>query len=610
MPRSQELRIVSYTARRSSFLALLALLTAAPQLLHAQAQPDPGPLPKTDIPAATQPQALAPATSGGEVTTHDAPATFKVRVNLVLVRVVVRDAKGAVIPNLKREDFQLFDNRKPQVISSFSVETPDSHAIIPASKSALDSETAPLEPEPGPINSLPQRFVGLVFDDINMKGTDTVSVRAAASRLFNSVAPSDRIAIYSTSGQITQEFTADHNALRDKLSSVVPHPLINQPGLHNCPDVDFYEADLIANNHDDTAMNVATEDAIQCAFNNDQTKRAQAQALAQAVAQTVSSQGETQVEYLYRHIDDVLRRLAGMPGQRVMVFISPGFALNQHTRNIEDLFTRANRSNIVINTIDARGLYVPEMGDIGDPPHDSTRTFGYKTSYRLASQASQTEILLSLAEGTGGTAYRNSNDLNQGFREAAAAPAVSYLLSFSPQNMKIDGRFHTLKVDLVGKPKYSIQARHGYYAPRTIIDPAEAARLEIQEAVFSQEEMHDLPVDLQTQYFKADQNLAKLAVLAHVDVKGIQLRRLEGRNRDDLTIAMAIFDENGNYVTGAEKIVEMRLRDETLAHISRNGFTVKSSFDVKPGSYLVRMVVRDSEGAQMSARNGAVVIPN
>jgi hypothetical protein len=93
-------------------------------------------------------------------------------------------------------------------------------------------------------------------------------------------------------------------------------------------------------------------------------------------------------------------------------------------------------------------------------------------------------------------------------------------------------------------------------------------------------------------------------------VKGIQLRRLEGRNRDDLTIAMAIFDENGNYVTGAEKIVEMRLRDETLAHISRNGFTVKSSFDVKPGSYLVRMVVRDSEGAQMSARNGAVVIPN
>jgi hypothetical protein len=154
-----------------------------------------------------------------------------------------------------------------------------------------------------------------------------------------------------------------------------------------------------------------------------------------------------------------------------------------------------------------------------------------------------------------------------------------------------------------------VQARNGYYAPRTIMDPDEAAKLEIQEAIFSQEEMHDLPIDLQTQFFKPDQNQAKLSVLAHVDVKGIQLRKLEGRNRDDLTVATAIFDENGNFVTGGEKIVELRLQDTTLARISHSGFTIKSSFDVKPGTYLVRMVVRDSEGSQMAARNGAVNIP-
>jgi hypothetical protein len=380
--------------------------------------------------------------------------------------------------------------------------------------------------------------------------------------------------------------------------------------MHNCPDLNFYEADLIANNHDTQALEVATEDALDCAFDHKQDKRPQARDLSMAIAQTVASQGESQIDYIYRHIEDGLRRLAGMPGQRVMVFISPGFPLNQHTRNTEDIFNLANRSNTVINTIDARGLYVPGMGDIGDPPHDTLRTAGIKGGYRMSSQAAQAEILFSLAEGTGGTSFRNNNDLNQGFREAAAAPAVSYLLTFSPQNMKIDGHFHTLKVSLSDKPKYSIQARNGYYAPRTIMDPAEAAKLEIQEAVFSQEEMHDLPIDLQTQYFKADQNQAKLAVLAHVDVKGIPLRKLDGRNLDNLTIATVIFDENGNYVTGGEKIVEMRLRDETLQHISRNGFTVKSSFDVKPGSYLVRMVVRDSEGSQMAARNGAVVIPN
>jgi hypothetical protein len=62
-------------------------------------------------------------------------------------------------------------------------------------------------------------------------------------------------------------------------------------------------------------------------------------------------------------------------------------------------------------------------------------------------------------------------------------------------------------------------------------------------------------------------------------------------------------------VTGLSKIVEMKLLDTTYSRLSRSGFTVKTSFDVKPGTYLVRLVVRDAEGAQMAARNRAVVIP-
>jgi hypothetical protein len=194
-------------------------------------------------------------------------------------------------------------------------------------------------------------------------------------------------------------------------------------------------------------------------------------------------------------------------------------------------------------------------------------------------------------------------------REAAAAPAVSYLLGFSPQNLKINGQYHTLRVALTNKLKYAVQARHGYYAPRSIADPNEAAKEEVQQALFSQEEIHDLPVELQTQFFKKDETQARLAVLTHVDLNGMRFRKADGRNRNDLTVAAAIFDENGNFVVGGEKVVEMRLFDATVTRLSHSGFTVKSSFDVKPGTYLVRLVVRDSEGAQMAARNGAVVIP-
>src|SRR6266403_2134861 len=211
------------------------------------------------------------------------------------------------------------------------------------------------------------------------------------------------------------------------------------------------------------------------------------------------------------------------------------------------------------------------------PPRDTFRTGGYKTSYRVAAQSAQDDVMAQLADGTGGTFFHNRNDVDAAMREAGAAPALSYLLGFSPQNLKIDGRYHALKVSLTNKEKFKIQARHGYFAPRSIADPAEATKEEIREALFSQEE--------------------------------IRVKKAEGRNNDKLTIVTGIFDENGNYITGGEKIIEMKLRDATYDRLSRSGFTVKSSFDVKPGTYLVRLVVRDNEGAQMAARNGAVVIP-
>jgi hypothetical protein len=355
---------------------------------------------------------------------------------------------------------------------------------------------------------------------------------------------------------------------------------------------------------------VAAEDAVQCAFNGDETRINQARVLAQSAADRALSSSEAQTDYIYRHLEDATRRLAAMPGQRIMVLVSPGFIVTQFTLGSSDIVDRANRSNIVINTIDARGLYTPDLlGDIADPPRDSRRTVGFKASYRVATQLAQSDVLGQLADGTGGTFFHNRNDVDAGLRRAVAAPALSYLLGFSPQNLKIDGRYHTLKVSLANKQKFSVQARHGYYAPRTIADPLEAAKEEIQEALFSQDEIHDLPVELQTQFFKKDENEARLAVLTHVDVKGIRFRKAEGRNRDELSVATAIFDENGKFVTGGEKVVEMRLLDTTFERLSRTGFTLKSSFDIKPGTYLVRLVVRDAEGAQMAARNGAVNIP-
>lgn len=551
--------------------------------------------------------AQAPS-NAAETSVRDTPTTFKVRVNLVLVRVVVRDSEGKPVPNLKKEDFLLFDNRKPQTISTFSVETPATRMVKNVTVSLPGEETST---QPTTVAGLAQRFVAMVFDDVHLSMQDSVFVRKSAERFLSKLAASDRVAMYSTSGQINLDFTSDRDALEKTLLGVIPRPRALTPEVHNCPDVSYYQADLIENKSDTTALAAATEDALECAFQGDRSMIAAAQSLAQGQATMTLAAGDADANLAYRNMEQATRRLLGMPGERVMVLVSPGFIPSTLWTDISGLIDRATRAHVVINTIDARGLYTPDLdGDISSPSQDSFRSAGFKTSYRIAAQSAQEEVLAALADGTGGTFFHNRNDIDVGMERAGAAPEVSYVLGFSPQNMKIDGSYHTLKVSMANKLKYALQARRGYYAPKALKDPTEVAKEEIQEAIFSQEEIRDMPVELQTQFFKKDASEARLAVLTRFDVKGIRFRKNEGRNQDNVTIATAIFDENGNFVTGGEKVVEMKLLDTTYDRLSRNGFTVKSSFDVKPGTYMVRMVVRDAEGQQMAARNGAVVIPN
>src|SRR3981189_1145034 len=109
--------------RRTCARLLNALLAAICADCLAQAQ---------EAPTKTEPQSPAaqtPANDTSEVSTRDTPPTFRVRVNLVLVRVVVRNANGQIVTNLKKEDFQLSDNRKPQAISRRNSIPPESHKV-------------------------------------------------------------------------------------------------------------------------------------------------------------------------------------------------------------------------------------------------------------------------------------------------------------------------------------------------------------------------------------------------------------------------------------------------------------------------------------------------
>jgi VWFA-related protein len=557
--------------------------------------------------APVSPQALPSETSQGtekaeskpiseEIVSHDTPTTFKVRVNVVLVRVVVRDSNGRVITNLKKEDFQLADNRKPQVISSFSVETPGSH--VPAVKLDADAGAAPSGGVAVKAPELPRRFVTLFFDDLHLSTQDVLLSRQAATKLFNAMKSDDRLAIFTTSGQVQQDFTADRDKLDEALQRILPHP-ISSLSSSDCPPMTFYEAYQIVEVNDPTALQVAVQDALAC------TGNAQAAtALAQAAAQRGLTTGESEIQFSFANLDTLIRRMSALPGQRVIVMMSPGFFVTPVMHNTSDIIDHATKANIVINSIDARGLYVSSVYDASNAAPSNP----LRTQFITMEEFVQNDVLAEFADGTGGTFFHNRNDIDQGLLQAAAEPEVSYLLGFSPQNLKLDGRYHHLKVTFTTKQKWTLQARHGYFAPHEMADPEAAAKEEIQQAIFSQEEMHDVPIDCQTQFFKNEKGV-RLTVEARVETKGLRFRKAADRNNDKLTVATVIFDENGNLLTGMEKTVEMKLRDETLQRMNKTGISVRSSFDLQPGTFLVRIVVRDTEGTQMAAVNRGVVIP-
>jgi hypothetical protein len=182
------------------------------------------------------------------------------------------------------------------------------------------------------------------------------------------------------------------------------------------------------------------------------------------------------------------------------------------------------------------------------------------------------------------------------------------LLGFVPPSEKLDGRFHSIDVKLTHREKYVIQARRGYYAPAHGETTTENARHDLEEAIFSDETLDALPTEVHAQFFRVDDKKSRIAVLAHVDTKLLPFRKADGRNVDDLTIVTVLFDNDGKYVDGKQKVLSMRLMDATREQLLQSGIRTRTTFDVGPGTYQVRLVVRDSEGKLMSAQNQTVQV--
>lgn len=550
-----------------------------------------------------------------EVSTRDVQPTFTLQSerNLVTVRVVVRNGKGEAINNLHQEDFQVFDNGKKQTIVQFSVEkpipnTPEGAAPQSAGKAA-STETAGAPPT----ITLSRRFVALYFDDVNTGMSGLARTRDAADRfLKDALHPGDRLGVFTASPQKPLDFTDDLAQVHQALWELRPHPLIAKD--ETCGAITDYEAYLISQftgldrTGNDVIRLVQFEKSACCGG-------CQPPSAEEIRLEAIRVQAETEkrAEITLQGIEAVVRRMTTLSGQRSLIFISDGFLSQTLGDQLSRLSDRALHANIVISALDARGLFNASMiadaskagSDI--PPDPQMRSL--KERLLNAEVVAQSQAMGTLAQDTGGNLFENNNDLEAGFRRVAGTPIASYVLAFSPENLKHNGAFHSLKVTLVSGRGLSVQARKGYYAPAKAQDAAVQEKEELQDATFSTNELKGLPVQVDTRFFMLNRTDAEIDVVTHIDLQQVHFRKEGDRNLENLTLVSALFDRDGHYVTGQQKVLEMRLRDQSLAKVVQTGVKIETELNAKQGTYLVRTVVRDSEGGQVSAVNSTVDIP-
>jgi VWFA-related protein len=520
-----------------------------------------------------------------------------VRTNVVIVRAVVRDSHGRAVSGLRKEDFRIADNRKVQDISGFSVETNAGSVVSAPPLPATGGLSPPLKEPPAAHSSEPQIFLALYFDDLNSVFDSVVRSRDAAEKFIADLPAMERIALFTSSGAVSVDFTDDRNILHNGLFRLRANSRVSTGG--SCLEITDFVADRIINKEDPDAYRILRDEAItQCQW----LPRSVTDGVLRMYAQAALTMYVAQARMDLAGLDAVLDRMARMPGERQVMLVSDGFMPLDMRDRMEHVIDHALRSRVVISALDGKGLVVnvreADASRTRLPTGDMT---GIYHMYDDNREAVATATLADVAEGTGGQFVQNTNDLLGGFRRLLSPPAVTYILSFSPQGLKYDGVYHKLKVTLANGKGLKVQARNGYFAPNKKESPAKQTVDQLAEAIFSPDPIEDLPIQVQTHLINAGTKAEQAEVSTKLDVRSLPFKMESGRKSNNVFFIVALFDHDGKYLTGNQQEIDLNLCESELEDLEKTGLTFHAKIPRESRGQVVRVVVREMREGKMAA---------
>ena len=557
--------------RMVAVAALLALLAPAAPPIPAQTSSR-----VSSTPAAQNPQIATPVSS-----TPQGGFTLKANAELVLTNVVARDAKtGELITGLKQSDFKIYENGKEQQIDTFDFESVDMAApLTEATVSGLaagpSGSKAVVVAKPEELRN--HRLIVMFFDLTSMQPEDLErSVDAAQAFLKAKMQPADLVALVSLGDtlNVDQDFTADKNAL------------INEVGAYNGTEGQGFAQGANSNTNQ-------TEDTT--AYTPDE-----------------SEYNDLNTDRELFALRSISQSLAKINEKKSLLYFSGGISRDgiENEASLRSAINAAVRADLAIYSVDTRGLQaVTPLGDASTGSLRGQAGFnGSALTTNMNANFDTQEVMGTLSSDTGGKAFFDSNDFAPAFAQVQKDNSAYYAIGFHSTNPARDGKYRklTFKID---RPGVKLEYRPGYYAPADFRHSGKEDReQELEDQLASDLPATDIAMYMDAMYFRLDENRFFMPV--SLVVPGSQIPFVKGGDKDKATLDIigSVIDATQRPVGRVRDTVKLNL--DPALQASQKNIQYTTSFNLPPGKYQLKFVIRENQTGRMGSFIADVTLPD
>ncbi len=561
---------------------------------------------------------LAVLTAGSSVASVEIDRSFAGRTDVIEVQIPVNvvGRDGEPVRGLTAEDFEILDEGKKQDIRDFEVIDLE---VLEPGETRTEIETA--------VPASARRHFLLLFDLSFSKPHSIMRAREAARQfVLNEVHETDLVAVGTHSveqgAQLLVTFTPDRGQVARAIDT------LGAPRLLNLARQDPLR--FIIDNPDDI-------EAIASSELNDLTNESQTTGLQQSVvahirviakemAKMERSFARGRVSSWSRSMAELAKYLDSVRGRKHVVYFSEGWdgrLLLGRNPDAQDAETQQDLQNLqtgnhfLVDTDDIYGntglqsqmdLMVEEFrrADCVIQAVDISGLRADRADEERVRSVGR-DALFFVANETGGELFEDANDFTQELNTVLERSSVTYLLTFQPTDAAHDGRYHRLRIKVRGARGSRVSARKGYYAPRPYeeLHPLEKGLL-ASDAIATASSSNDVPMQVLAAAFRASEEQAYVPVIVEVGGKDL-VKGMEGGRLPVEFFAYAT-DERGEMKDFFTQMVSLDVSRQR-ATFESTGLKYYGHMDLAPGSYLLRVLVRNARTGRTGLQTVELEVP-